>query len=132
MLRAIPGITMVDLKEADWCCGSAGIYNITNQEMAAELLERKMQNIIATGTDIIATGNPGCMMQIAMGARERGLPLTVMHPVQLLDEAYAAAGRYTVPAPVDNARQWQQAERLLAGVSLVALLSALLWRRRRR
>ena len=64
LLKAIPGLTLVNLKEADWCCGSAGIYNITNQEMASQLLERKMNNIAATGAHVIATGNPGCMMQI--------------------------------------------------------------------
>src|SRR5690242_19475602 len=56
LLKAIPGITLVDLKEADWCCGSAGIYNLTNPEMATQLLERKMKNIAATGANVIATG----------------------------------------------------------------------------
>jgi glycolate oxidase iron-sulfur subunit len=95
LLKSIPGIQMVDLKESDWCCGSAGIYNITNQEMGQELLQRKMNNIEVTGASIIATGNPGCMMQIAMGSRDRGLPIEVMHPVQLLDKSYQAGGAYT-------------------------------------
>src|SRR5947209_1641503 len=82
LLKAIPGLKLVDLKEADWCCGSAGIYNITNQELASQLLERKMKNIEATGAQIIATGNPGCMMQIALGARQRGLDMRVLHPIQ--------------------------------------------------
>jgi glycolate oxidase iron-sulfur subunit len=94
VLKAIPGLTMIDLKEADWCCGSAGIYNITNQDMAHQLLERKMNNIEVTGATTIATGNPGCMMQIAMGARQRGLELEVVHPIQILDEAYNASGYY--------------------------------------
>ena len=105
LLRRIPGLRLVDLKEADWCCGSAGIYNITNQEMAGKLLERKMQNIIVSGVGVIATGNPGCMMQIALGARERGLELRVVHPVQLLDEAYRAGGSYTLPIPDTRARR---------------------------
>ncbi|WP_246039195.1 (Fe-S)-binding protein [Dictyobacter alpinus] len=94
LLKSIPGIKIVDLAESDWCCGSAGVYNITNQKMAQELLERKMNNVEATGANIIATGNPGCMMQIAMGARQRGLQLEVMHPIQLLDTAYNQGGVY--------------------------------------
>src|SRR5207248_10669746 len=97
LLQAIPGVTMVNLKEADWCCGSAGIYNITNKEMASTLLERKMNNIAATGASVIATGNPGCMMQIALGARERGMEIDVVHPIQLLDEAYRGGGLYEIP-----------------------------------
>jgi glycolate oxidase iron-sulfur subunit len=94
LLQSIPGLTLVELKEADWCCGSAGIYNITNQEMASTLLNRKMQHISATKASVIATGNPGCMLQIALGARRQGLELRVVHPVQLLDEAYQAGGKY--------------------------------------
>src|SRR6266566_2076670 len=98
LLQAIPGVKLVNLKEADWCCGSAGIYNITNQEMSNTLLQRKMDNIAATGATMIATGNPGCMMQIALGARERGMSLDVVHPIQLIDEAYRAGGLYEIPA----------------------------------
>src|SRR5881227_2949802 len=97
LLQTIPGITMVNLKESDWCCGSAGIYNITNQEMASTLLERKMNNIGATGASVIATGNPGCMMQIALGARERGMEIDVVHSIQLIDEAYRVGGLYEIP-----------------------------------
>ncbi len=127
LLRSIPGLKLVDLKEADWCCGSAGIYNITNQEMAGKLLERKMQNIIASGASIIATGNPGCMMQIALGARERSLDLHVLHPVQLLDEAYRAGGVYTLPVPHTRARR--NAQRALAasigiGIGIGILLAS--------
>ncbi len=99
LLKHIPGLELVDLKEADWCCGSAGIYNITNQEMAAQLLERKMGHIENTRAQIVATGNPGCIMQIALGAHKRGLPIQVVHPIQLLDEAYRAGGAYTIPEP---------------------------------
>ncbi len=130
LLKAIPGLKWVDLKEADWCCGSAGIYNITNQEMATQLLQRKMNNIAATGASIIATGNPGCMMQIALGARERGMELDVVHPVQLLDTAYRAGGLYS--APVHNraaARRQQQA--LVAGIGIGIAIGFLLLRRRR-
>ncbi len=105
LLKALPGLTIVDLKESDWCCGSAGIYNLTNQEMAQELLARKMNNIEKTGASIIVTGNPGCMMQIAMGARERGMDLEVLHPVQLLDESYRASGQYSVVEKVGGTVQ---------------------------
>ncbi|HLG77079.1 MAG TPA: heterodisulfide reductase-related iron-sulfur binding cluster, partial [Ktedonobacteraceae bacterium] len=109
LLQSIPGLTLVNLKESDWCCGSAGIYNITNQDMARELLERKMNNVVATGASTIVTGNPGCMMQIAKGIRERGVPMTVKHPVELLDEAYKAGGVYpNTLAPIEQAQQKKQ------------------------
>lgn len=131
LLQAIPGITLVNLKESDWCCGSAGIYNITNQEMAATLLQRKMDNIIASGASVIATGNPGCMMQIALGVRERGLPMDVVHPVQLIDEAYRAGELYQVAAP-DKAVGLRQQRTLLVGISIGVLVGLLLLRKRRR
>src|SRR5579883_2272713 len=131
LLRRIPNLKLVELKEADWCCGSAGIYNITNQEMAGKLLERKMQNIIASGAGIIATGNPGCMMQIALGARERGLDLQVMHPVQLLDEAYRASGSYALP--LQDAHSKRRTQRTLAaGLALGVVIGLFLTARRRR
>jgi glycolate oxidase iron-sulfur subunit len=130
LLKAMPGITLVDLKESDWCCGSAGIYNITNQEMAEELLERKMKNVAATGANVIATGNPGCMMQIAMGAQQRGLPLEVMHPVQLLDEAYRAGGVYSLPTLPDTEAKKQQQRALFIGIGIGLVVGAILLRRR--
>lgn len=132
LLKAISGLKLVDLKEADWCCGSAGIYNITNQEMANELLERKMKHIAATGASVIATGNPGCMMQIAMGARERGLQVEVMHPVQLLDGAYRAGGAYTPTTVQGVSIQQNQQRTLLLGIGIGLLIGAILFRRRRR
>jgi glycolate oxidase iron-sulfur subunit len=128
LLNAIPGLTMISLKEADWCCGSAGIYNITNQEMSSQLLERKMNNIIATGTSVVATGNPGCMMQIALGAQVRGIELEVVHPVQLLDEAYQAGGIYMVP--VQNYAETRRRRRTFAiGFGIGILIGFLLARR---
>ncbi len=130
LLKAIPGLTIVPLKEAEWCCGSAGIYNITNQEMASQLLERKMKNIAATGAQVIATGNPGCMMQIALGARERGMDLQVVHPVELLDEAYRAGGLYALPIPDLAAKQRRQ--RIFIASLVAGLLIGLLLARRKR
>jgi glycolate oxidase iron-sulfur subunit len=88
LLRAIPGVKLVELPEATWCCGSAGIYNITQPEMSMALLERKMKHIAATGAAIVATGNPGCIGQIRYGAQKMGLKLEVVHPVTLLARAY--------------------------------------------
>lgn len=131
LLKRIPGLKLVDLKEADWCCGSAGIYNITNQEMARKLLERKMQNIIASGASIIATGNPGCMMQIALGARERNLALRVVHPVQLLDEAHRAEGSYQLSTTDTHERRPGQST-LLLSLGLGIIIGVLLARSKRK
>ena len=130
LLTAIPGLDLVNLKEAEWCCGSAGIYNITNQEMASQLLERKMNNIAATGARVIATGNPGCMMQIALGARQRGLEIEVVHPIQLLDEAYQAGGLYTLPPAVQEGEQ-KRRRTVALGIGIGLLIGLLLARRRR-
>ncbi len=88
LLRAIPGVKLVELPEASWCCGSAGIYNITQPEMANELLERKLKHIKTTQATVVATGNPGCLLQLVNGAAQQKLPLRVAHPVTLLAEAY--------------------------------------------
>jgi len=88
LLRAIPGLKLVELAESNWCCGSAGIYNLIQPEMANALLERKLAHIRSTGASIVATGNPGCLLQLINGARAQGLELRVVHPVTLLAEAY--------------------------------------------
>jgi glycolate oxidase iron-sulfur subunit len=88
LLRAIPGVELVELPEAAWCCGSAGIYNITQPEMSLALLERKMKHIAASGAEIVATGNPGCIGQIRYGAMRFGVNVEVAHPVTLLARAY--------------------------------------------
>jgi glycolate dehydrogenase iron-sulfur subunit len=129
LLSAIPGLAMVNLKESDWCCGSAGIYNITNQEMASQLLERKMNNIIATGSNVVITGNPGCMMQIALGAQQKGYELAVMHPIQLLDESYQAKGIYEV-VNRDLTSTRQRGRTLAVGIGITILIGFFLARRR--
>src|SRR5690606_28442235 len=68
LLQAIPGIELVELPEANWCCGSAGVYSITQPEMAAQLLERKLGHIRSTGAEVVATANPGCLLQLLNGA----------------------------------------------------------------
>jgi glycolate oxidase iron-sulfur subunit len=91
LLQAIPGIQLSELKEASWCCGSAGIYNLTRYNDSMKILERKIDHIKETGADIVLTGNPGCMGQIAYGLKKKNLPIQVMHPVTLLNLAYKAA-----------------------------------------
>jgi glycolate oxidase iron-sulfur subunit len=88
LLRRILGVELVELEESDWCCGSAGIYNITHPEMADRLLNRKMKHIRQAAPDIIVTGNPGCLLQIQNGIRKEGKTIETLHPVELLDRAY--------------------------------------------
>lgn len=91
LLRAIPGLELLDVKEADWCCGSAGIYNLLHPELSAQILDRKMKHMAAVNPDIITTGNPGCLLQLSVGAKRHGLSAAVVHPVELLYNSYLAA-----------------------------------------
>jgi glycolate oxidase iron-sulfur subunit len=81
---------LIPLREAEHCCGSAGIYNLLNTELSMKVLERKMEFIQQTGADIVVTTNPGCMLQLEAGARERGLNIKVLHLCELLDSIYSA------------------------------------------
>jgi glycolate oxidase iron-sulfur subunit len=97
LLRQIPGLRVVDLPESDWCCGSAGLYNLTQPEMAGRLLRRKVRHVTGTGAEAVATANPGCILQIQQGLREAGSPMRVLHIVEILDRAYAAEGSDSRP-----------------------------------
>ena len=88
LLRAIPGVELVDLHEAEVCCGSAGSYNLTEPEMAGRLAARKAGNVVATGAEVLVTGNPGCILQIRAALRDQGSSIRVMHTVDFLAEAY--------------------------------------------
>jgi glycolate oxidase iron-sulfur subunit len=88
LLQQIPGLELVSFPEADWCCGSAGIYNLTQPEMSRQLLDRKMRHIAAVDPDVIASGNPGCLLQLGWGVKRAGLQAEVVHPIELLDRAY--------------------------------------------
>lgn len=88
LLQLIDGIDFVDLPEADWCCGSAGSQLITHYETSLKVLSRKIDNIEATAAQYIASGCPGCQMQLNVGLRQRGLNVQVVHPIELLDIAY--------------------------------------------
>jgi glycolate oxidase iron-sulfur subunit len=87
ILLAIPGVEMVHMPNADRCCGSAGIYNITNPEMASEVLANKMENV-PEDVEMISMGNPGCMLQMAIGVQKYGRNQKIVHTIQLLDWAY--------------------------------------------
>lgn len=91
LLRRIPGVELVDLVESDWCCGSAGTYNITQPEMANKLLDRKMKHVSDADPEIVAACNTGCILQIQSGIRRANKQIEVLHPVELLDRAYQAA-----------------------------------------
>jgi glycolate oxidase iron-sulfur subunit len=88
ILRALPGLKLVEMHESALCCGSAGIYNVTEPEMAARLGVRKLDNAEATKADLIVTANPGCHLQLAGGLRTRGSRMQVRHIVEVLDQAY--------------------------------------------
>ena len=81
ILESIPGLELAELAEADWCCGSAGIYNITQPEMSMKLLDRKMAHIGDTRPHVVATGNPGCAIEIEHGLRRTGLGAREEHSV---------------------------------------------------
>jgi glycolate oxidase iron-sulfur subunit len=89
LLRQIPGVELVPHDDPTSCCGAAGIYNLTHRAMSQAVLARKLDALAAAAPDVIATGNPGCLMQIEQGFRARGLRARVAHPIELLDEAYA-------------------------------------------
>ena len=92
ILRALPGVELRECAEAQWCCGSAGVYSITQPDTADRLRERKIGHLLATDADIVATANPGCHLQIENGLRAAGAetPPRVAHPVVLLAAAYHA------------------------------------------
>lgn len=90
LLAAVPGLTFVEMAGADICCGSAGIYNIVQNEMSSAILSRKMESVNATHAGIIATANPGCMLQMQAGVRLHGSSQRILHVVEILDLAYTA------------------------------------------
>jgi glycolate oxidase iron-sulfur subunit len=87
LLRAIPGVELLELGDGEICCGSAGTYNLTEPEMAWRLGERKAKAVMATGADMVAAANPGCILQIRAALRLNGRDLPVLHPVEILARA---------------------------------------------
>jgi glycolate oxidase iron-sulfur subunit len=92
LLRLLPGVSLVELTESSWCCGSAGVYAMTQPAQAEALLQRKVGHLKATRATLVATANPGCHLQIARGLRDAGQPMDVAHPVSLLARAYRREG----------------------------------------
>jgi len=90
LLKSIPGIQLREMVSSEICCGSAGVYSVIHDEMAASILENKMQNVNRTEAEVIATANTGCMLQLRTGAARHGNGQRVVHVVELLDEAYSA------------------------------------------
>jgi glycolate dehydrogenase iron-sulfur subunit len=99
LLARIPGLRLREMHESSLCCGSAGIYNLTQPEMAERLQERKVDNIIEVEPDVVVTANPGCAMQVQSGLRKAGREIPVKHIVELLDEAYASYKPSMRPVP---------------------------------
>jgi glycolate oxidase iron-sulfur subunit len=93
ILKAIPGLRFVELPESDFCCGSAGVYNLLYPDLAQQFLDRKIERIKETGAEVVVSANPGCSLQIEKGLRERGLAIRVLHPVELLDWSYRGTER---------------------------------------
>lgn len=111
VLEAVPGVELAPLKESDMCCGSAGVYNLTHNERSMQILDRKMENIEASGGDMVLAGNPGCLLQLDYGRRATGSAKPVLHPVQVVDASYRAArlasgkpARFVGIDPGDNLR----------------------------
>lgn len=88
ILRQIPALQLLEVPEGDWCCGSAGLYNLVHVETAQALLDRKMVHIASVQPDVIVTGNPGCMFQLQQGAQRHRLNVEVLHTVEVLARAY--------------------------------------------
>jgi len=90
LLEQIPGLELRSHDDPAGCCGAAGIYNLTHRAMSRAVLDRKLQSLGAADPDYVATGNPGCLMQLRGGAAAAGLRAEVVHPIELLDRAYAS------------------------------------------
>lgn len=96
LIKSIPGLQFVEMAEADRCCGSAGVYNITHYDLSMQILDHKMADAKATNANVIATANAGCLMQLKYGVQRAGLQAQVKHVVELLDEAYQKGGVYSM------------------------------------
>lgn len=103
LLAAIPALELSPLRDSDMCCGSAGIHNLVEPESSERALDPKLRNIADTRASWVATGNPGCLMQIGAGLLQSGSATRAVHPVELLDASYAAARERTVSAPAPSA-----------------------------
>jgi glycolate oxidase iron-sulfur subunit len=92
LLTSVPGIELVDLPNSDWCCGSAGVYNLTHPAMAEAQLQHKLDAIAQVAPDVVVASNPGCLLHMARGARARGWGTPIVHLVEVLGRAYPPDG----------------------------------------
>ena len=92
LLASLPGIELVDLPNSDWCCGSAGIYNLTHPDMADAQLDHKLDSIAQVAPELVVASNPGCLLHMARGARARGMGARMVHLVEVLGRAWPASG----------------------------------------
>ena len=92
LLASISGLQLIEMEHADRCCGSAGVYSLTQPQMSLRLLSEKIELVRRTGASVVATANPGCMAQLEAGARRFRIPVRVVHAIELLDEAYRPPG----------------------------------------
>ena len=92
LLQQVPDLQLLAVPESDWCCGSAGIYNLVHPDTAQALLDRKMAHLAAVEPQLIVTGNPGCILQLRQGVARHGLDAEVLHPVEVLAWAYEGHG----------------------------------------
>lgn len=88
LLRQVPELELLDVPDSDWCCGSAGTFNLFHPQTADSLLDRKMAHLVSAQPDVIASGNPGCLLQLRQGAARHGLSAEILHPIEMLDRAY--------------------------------------------
>ena len=88
LLRQVPELELLEVPESDWCCGSAGTFNLFHPETAETLLGRKMAHLASVRPDVVVSGNPGCLLQLRQGAARHGLTAEILHPIELLDRAY--------------------------------------------
>jgi glycolate oxidase iron-sulfur subunit len=90
LIRSVPDVQFIELRESDVCCGSAGIYNLIHPAEARQVLERKLDRIAESGVEVVVSGNPGCLIQLDVGMKRRGMKVRVAHPVELLAWSYDA------------------------------------------
>jgi len=110
LLRALPGVELVELPNADWCCGSAGVYNLTHPEMAEKQLEGKLAAVERVTPEVVIASNPGCLLHMRRGATARGMAPRFVHLVELLGEAFPRAGADGSVTPPQLSRRAVAAE----------------------
>lgn len=88
LLRQVPELELLEVPESDWCCGSAGTFNLFHPQTAETLLDRKMAHLASVRPDVVVSGNPGCLLQLRQGAVRHGLAAEILHPIEILDRAY--------------------------------------------